>query len=81
MKIALVLFFLISNIFAYEKAFIDTHGGKKDPLVNNNSKKSFSSVLGSLLSDKKEVKENSNIIKIDKIEKIDSLENINKDNK
>ncbi len=75
MKILILSFFLISQSFAYEKVFIATHGGKKDPLISKKS--SFSDMLGlTLKKEKKTIK--SNRIKIDKIEKI---EKFNKDKK
>lgn len=77
MKKLILVILLISSSIAYEKVFIDTHGGKTDSIVKE--KNSFSNVLSSLLSKKKEKNTvESNQIKIDKIEKIDDF---NKDNK
>lgn len=78
MKSIMLLIFLISNSIAYEKAFIDTHGGNTDPLVSKKS--SFSSILGLTKSKDKKINK-SNIYEIDKIDKIDKIDEINKENK
>lgn len=68
MKLLIIITFFSLSLFAYEKGYIDTHGGKKDGLIGNNSSFSNSKGLSSSLkkSKKKDAPYKKNEIKKDK---------------
>jgi len=71
MKYLLIITFFSLSLFAYEKGYIDTHGGKKDGLIGNNHSFSNSMGLGSSLKKKQEknkLKKNNKEMKKDKEE-------------
>lgn len=70
-KIILILIFVISSSFCYEKGYIDTHGGKNNPLTNK--KVDFTKNNNFLY---KKIKIDNNSSKIKTID-INSIKNLN----